>query len=92
MADIISKIIGSLIDNAQKLASLSATAVWAFFTLMLILYNVYDVRLKKKAAEEAWAGRLKEADADALMAKAVEQLANEIKEMRHALKDGGYIA
>ncbi len=83
------KLIGALVENAEKLGTFSAAAVWAFFTLVLIGYIFFDMRDKKKAAESAWSARLEEAKADALMASAIEKLADQIREMRYSLGKGG---
>lgn len=89
MNNFISGIISGLIGNAQKLGELSVTSVWAFFTLILIGYIVYDMRIKKQAAESAWNARLEEAKADGLIAAALEKMANEIKELRYKIKPTG---
>lgn len=68
-----------IVDNAEKLGTFSAAAVWAFFTLVLIAYIFFDMRAKKQAAALAWQARLKEAEADILMANAVSKLADEVR-------------
>jgi len=78
-----------LIGGAEKLGALGAAAVWAFFTLILLGYIFWIQRAQKQAAESAWAARLEEAKADAMMASAVEKLADQIKEIRHTIKCGG---
>lgn len=70
--------------GAAKLGVLPATAVWAFFSLILMLYVVWLQHMQRVGAEEAWTVRLEESRADALMAQAIGQLSNEIKELRHA--------
>lgn len=80
--------IDKFIGNAEKLGALSATAVWAFFTLILLLYIVWDLRVKKQSSEQAWNARLKDSEADGMMARAIEKLADQIKELRHKLKCG----
>lgn len=79
-------LIDSLIVNAEKLGKLSGTAVWAFFTLLLIAYIIWEMKAKKSSSEQAWAARTKEAEADGMMANAVSKLADQIKEIRIKLK------
>lgn len=74
--------INHIIGNAEKLGALSAAAVWAFFTLVLIAYIAWDMRIKKQSSDSAWEARLKEAESDSLMANAIEKLSEQIKELR----------
>ncbi len=89
MVDWIFKVVSDVIGNAEKLAGLSVTGVWAFFTLVLIAYIVYDMKLKKQASDSAWDARLEEAKADGLIAAALEKMSNEIKELRYRIKCDG---
>jgi len=81
-----------LLKGAENAAALSATGVWALFCFLFIMYIFYDLRQKKNSSERTTDMRLEEARADALMASAIEKLANEIKELRYrmdALQIGG---
>lgn len=82
----ISNIFKNLIDGAERLGALSVAAVWAFFTIILIAYVVWDLRTKKEASELAWQARIKDAETDGLIANAIEKLADQIKELRYKLK------
>jgi hypothetical protein len=78
-----------LIGGAEKLGTLGAAAVWAFFTLILIFYIVWTQRTQKQASESAWEARIEEAKADGLIASAISKMADEIKELRHVIDNGG---
>lgn len=80
------QIIDGIIGNAEKLGTLGAASIWAFFTLLLIAYITWDMKAKKSSSDQAWAARIKDAETDGMMAKAVEKLADQIKELRHKLK------
>lgn len=84
--DTIAKIFTNLIEGAEKLGTLSVTAVWAFFTIILIGYIIWDMKIKKEASELAWQARIKDAETDGMVANAIEKLADQIKELRHKLK------
>lgn len=81
VAGVLEKFIGS----AERLGVLSSSSVWAFFCLVLLAYIFVDSRYKRKASEQAWNARLEEANADHLMAQAVEKMAEQIRELRYSL-------
>lgn len=81
-----SELIDGIIQNAEKLGQLSATAIWAFFTLLLVFYIYWDMRAKKTSSDQAWSARIDEAKADSAIANAMEKLADQVKELRHKLK------
>jgi len=85
------EIIKYFIGSAEELGALNAQSVWAFFTLVLIGYILYDMKIKKKSSEDAWAARIEEAKADVMIAGALEKLADDIKELRHDLSSGGHL-
>lgn len=78
--------IAGIIANAEKLGTLSAAGIWAFFTLMLIIYIAWDMKAKKQASEQAWEARIKDADSDNSIANAVEKMADQIKELRYKIE------
>lgn len=84
--DTIVNIFKNIVDGAERLAGLSVAAVWAFFTIILIAYVIWDQKTKKQASEMAWQARIKDAETDGMMANAIEKLADQIKELRIKLK------
>lgn len=78
-----------LIGGAERLGTLSAAGIWAFFTLVLIAYLFLDLRRQQKASQIAWNARLEEVKGEALVAAALERMADEIKELRHYVTDNG---
>lgn len=86
MMDIITKILDQFIGGAERLGALGVSAVWAFFVVILIAYIAWDLKAKKEAAELAWQARIKESEADGMVANAIEKLADQIKELRYKLK------
>lgn len=78
------------ISGAERLGNLSQTAVWAFFSLIFLVYILYDMRQKRISSEQAWSARLEEAEADRLIASAIEKLANSIEELEDQLKELRY--
>ena len=79
-----------MIGSAEKLGTLSAAAVWSFFTLILIGYIFYSRRLENRTSELRLNARLKDVEADILMSKAIEtgfsKVADELKEVRHEIE------
>jgi len=79
-----------LIGSAERLGTLSAAAIWAFFTLILIGYVFYSKRQESKISEIRLGVRLKDVEADILMSKAIEsglsKVADELKEVRHEIE------
>lgn len=83
------EIIKYLLNSTEALAKMGAISAWVFFTLVLLLERFWTQRTQKNASESAWEARLKEAEADAMMANAVEKLSEQIKELRYKIKCGG---
>lgn len=78
-----------LTTSAATLGQLSAQATWAFFTLILIGYIFYTMKTQKEAAQMILEARIKDAEADSLMAQAVDKLADQIKELRYRMDKNG---
>lgn len=85
----IAKVLSGLIGNAERLGALPVAAVWAFFTLVLLVYIVWNLRAQKQAQETTLQMRIKDAESDVMMAQAILQLRDEIKEFRHTIRCGG---
>lgn len=83
LAEVISP--DKLIGGAKQLSELTVTEIWALLALILALAVVYMVRQSVAGAQKATDMRIADATADLKMASAVENLANEIQELRHAL-------
>lgn len=91
--------LSQFISGAERLGALNPSAVWAFFSLTFLLYILYDARQKKISSDQAWQARLRESEADTLIASAIDKLADsiedleeQVKELRHKLErtSGGY--
>ena len=81
--------LNELIDGVLRLEALSVAGVWAFFTLVLIVFLTWLLRTQKQSSEKAWEARIEEAKADGMIASALEKLRDEIRELRHRVKCGG---
>lgn len=79
--------IESIIENAQKLGALSAAAVWAFFTLLLIAYFIYQLKIQRESSRDAWEARKSEAKADLLIAGAVEKTNERFMDLEKKIED-----
>ena len=86
--------------GASRLGDLSASGVWAFFTIILVVYIFIKLRQERLMGERAWEIRTKEIQADIGMSQAIvngfdklsgrindglDKASDELKEMRHAL-------
>lgn len=78
-----------LIAAADKIGQLSVEGVWALFTMVLIGYIFYNTKTQKESAQLILEARIKDAEADGMMAEAVEKLADQIKELRYRMDKNG---
>lgn len=86
MTDWIPQLIEGIIKNAERLGALSATAIWAFFTLILIGFITWKMKAESQASEAAWTARIEEAKADGMIANALEKLSDQVKELRFKIR------
>lgn len=87
--ELVFKTVSDLIGSAEKLGTLSAAAIWALFTLMLITYIVWDLRTKRQMSELSLQVRIKDAESDIRIADAFDKVVEEFKEFRHVIKCSG---
>lgn len=78
--------INQFIGSAEKLGTLSATAVFGLFDIIFIAYIGWDLKGRKQAEEIRLQMRLKDAESDILFAKALEKMADELKEFRYKIQ------
>ncbi len=82
-------IIDTLIKNAEKLGTLSATAIWAFFTLILLGYIAWNLKNQRDGEKRNFEMRIKDAETDGAVAAAVDKIANEFRDLRRCIKCTG---
>lgn len=80
------KILTEIIGSAEKLGTLSAAAVWAFFTLLLITYIIWNLRAQKQAELKAFEMRIRDSRADLLTIKTIEKLVSELRDLKYQIK------
>ena len=83
--------LNELIKSANNLGALSTAAILAFFCLVFLGYIIYTIRQQRIGSDVAWQARLKESEADAAMAKAIEQgfgsVVTEMREVRYEVRE-----
>lgn len=64
--------LNKLINGAEHLGTFSATGVWAFITLILLGYIFWNIKKQSDMSEKTLEARVKDAESDILLSKAVE--------------------
>lgn len=87
--EVVTREIDPMVKGAEQLGALSSNSVWALFSFLFISYIGFDLRAKAKSNREILDVRLAESKADVMMAAAIDNMADEIKELRHKLDNRG---
>lgn len=80
------KLIADLIGNAEKIGSLSTSAVLALVCLGETTYLIWDAKAKKAAQELGLQLHIKDAESDIMFATALEKIRDEMREWRIKIK------
>lgn len=73
----------SFVKSAQVLGELPPASIWAFVAIVEAVYIFNDKRNQTRLSDKAWNARIKEAQADTLMATALEKVCAEVREIRN---------
>jgi len=85
--DTLVQLVAHLIGSTENLAKLGAIGAWVFFTLVLLMDKVWTQRAQRQASESAWEARMEEAKQDGLGVQAMNRMAEKIQEVNSSVED-----